>query len=117
LSADEPDEVTVVKKALAEHLDGQVDGKAVRLDYRMIFVWSESKARQEASTRERHTAKVVAEAGTTADAVKGLADVGLQVPVVVSQFDSSPEASATADSAGLGSLASGVYGAARAVRR
>jgi len=62
-------------------------------------------------------AKVVAEAGTTADAVKGLADVGLQVPVVVSQFDSSPEASATADSAGLGSLASGVYGAARAVRR
>jgi Domain of unknown function (DUF4277)/Transposase DDE domain len=44
-----------------EHLEGQVDGKAVRLDYRMIFVWSESKARQEASTRERHTAKVVAE--------------------------------------------------------
>ena len=33
----------------------------VRLDYRMIFVWSESKARQEATTRERHTAKVVAE--------------------------------------------------------
>jgi transposase len=27
----------------------------------MIFVWSESKARQEATTRERHTAKVVAE--------------------------------------------------------
>ena len=27
----------------------------------MVFVWSESKARQEASTRERHTAKVVAE--------------------------------------------------------
>jgi transposase len=44
-----------------EHLEGQVDGKAVRLDYRMVFVWSESKARQEASTRERHTAKVVAE--------------------------------------------------------
>jgi transposase len=46
---------------VAEHLEGQVDGKAVRLDYRMVFVWSESKARQEASTRERHTAKVVAE--------------------------------------------------------
>src|SRR3954471_8483944 len=44
-----------------EHLSGQVDGKAVRLDYRMVFVWSESKARQEASTRERHTARVVAE--------------------------------------------------------
>jgi hypothetical protein len=26
---------------VAEHLDGQVDGKAVGLDYRMIFVWSE----------------------------------------------------------------------------
>src|SRR4051812_13578430 len=46
---------------VAEHLEGQVDGKATRLDYRMIFVWSESKARQEESTRERHTAKVVAE--------------------------------------------------------
>ncbi len=46
---------------VAEHLEGQVDGKAVRLDYRMIFVWSESKARQEAATRERHTAKMVAE--------------------------------------------------------
>jgi transposase len=44
-----------------EHLEGQVDGKAVKLDYRMVFVWSESKARQEASTRERHTAKIVAE--------------------------------------------------------
>jgi hypothetical protein len=44
-----------------EHLEGQVDGKAVRLDYRMVFVSSESKARQEASTRERHTATVVAE--------------------------------------------------------
>ena len=46
---------------VAEHLEGDVDGKATRLDYRLIFVWSESKARQEASTRERHVAKVVAE--------------------------------------------------------
>jgi len=46
---------------VAEHLEGQVGGKAVRLDYRMAFVWSQSKARQEASTRERHTAKVLAE--------------------------------------------------------
>lgn len=44
-----------------EHLEGPVDGKRVRLDYRLIFVWSESKARQEASTRERHTAKIRAE--------------------------------------------------------
>lgn len=56
---DERDRYKAVE--VAEHLDGQVDGKAVRLDYRMVFVWSESKARQEASTRERHTAKVVAE--------------------------------------------------------
>jgi hypothetical protein len=46
---------------VAEHLEGRVDGKAIRLDYRMAFVWSESKARQEASTRERHTAKILAE--------------------------------------------------------
>src|SRR3954463_5624334 len=32
--------------AVAEHLEGQVDGRATRLDYRLIFVWSESKARQ-----------------------------------------------------------------------
>jgi transposase len=56
---DERDQYKAVE--VAEHLNGQVDGKAVRLDYRMVFVWSESKARQEASTRERHTAKVVAE--------------------------------------------------------
>jgi transposase len=47
--------------AVTEHLEGQVDGRAVRLDYRLIFVWSESKARQEATTRARHTAKIVAE--------------------------------------------------------
>lgn len=52
---DERDQYRAVE--VAEHLDGQVDGKAVRLDYRMAFVWSESKARQEASTRERHTAR------------------------------------------------------------
>jgi transposase len=58
-SPDERDRYEAVE--VAERLDGQVDGKAVRLDYRMVFVWSESKARQEATTRERHTAKVVAE--------------------------------------------------------
>jgi transposase len=56
---DERDQYKAVE--VEEHLGGQVDGKAVRLDYRMVFVWSESKARQEASTRERHTAKIVAE--------------------------------------------------------
>jgi transposase len=43
---------------VAEHLDGEVDGKAVGLDYRLVFVRSQSKARQEAATRERHAAKV-----------------------------------------------------------
>src|SRR5215213_295185 len=46
---------------VSEHLDGEVDGKAVGLDYRMVFVWSQSKARQEAATRERHAGKVRAE--------------------------------------------------------
>lgn len=46
---------------VAEHLDGEVDGKPVGLDYRMVFVWSQAKARQEAATRERHAAKVRAE--------------------------------------------------------
>lgn len=46
---------------VAEHLDGTVDGKAVGLDYRLVFVWSQAKARQEATTRERHAAKVRAE--------------------------------------------------------
>jgi len=45
----------------AEHLDGEIDGKVVGLDYRMVFVWSQAKARQEAATRERHAAKVRAE--------------------------------------------------------
>ena len=43
---------------VAERLDGVIDGKPVGLDYRMVFVWSQSKARQEATTRERHAAKV-----------------------------------------------------------
>jgi transposase len=46
---------------VSEHLEGTVDAKKVRLDYRLIFVWSQSKARQEAATRERHTAKIGAE--------------------------------------------------------
>src|SRR4051812_17913750 len=57
--AEERDQYQAVE--VAEHLEGPVDGKVARLDYRLIFVWSQSKARQEATTRERHTAKVVAE--------------------------------------------------------
>jgi transposase len=46
---------------LTDRLEGKVDGERVRLRYRLIFVWSESKARQEAATRERHVAKIRAE--------------------------------------------------------
>lgn len=43
---------------LTDRLSGTVDGQKVRLKYRLIFVWSQAKARQEAATRERHTAKI-----------------------------------------------------------
>src|SRR4051812_32479178 len=59
LPAEERDQYQAVEGS--EHLEGAVDGKTVRLDYRLIFVWSESKARQEAKTRERHVAKIRAE--------------------------------------------------------
>lgn len=43
---------------LTDRVEGQVEGRLVRLKYRLIFVWSEVKARQEAATRERHLAKI-----------------------------------------------------------
>jgi hypothetical protein len=42
-------------------LCGEADGRAIRLDDWLIFVRSESKAHQEATTRVRHTSKSVAE--------------------------------------------------------
>ena len=39
-------------------LEGIVDGRTLRVKYRLIFVWSEAKARQEAETRERHVSKI-----------------------------------------------------------
>ena len=39
-------------------LKGTVSGKKIRTTYRLIFVWSEAKARQEAETRERHASKI-----------------------------------------------------------
>jgi len=38
--------------------EGVVDGRKLRVKYRLIFVWSEAKARQEAETRERHVSKI-----------------------------------------------------------
>lgn len=46
---------------LSDHLERTVDGKKQKHDYRVIFVWSESKERQEIQTRERHVAKIRAE--------------------------------------------------------
>jgi transposase len=43
---------------VTDRLGGTVAGQKVRLKYRLIFVWSQAKARQEAATRERHTAKI-----------------------------------------------------------
>ena len=42
-------------------IKGVVDGQKVRMKYRVIFVWSEAKARQEAQTRQRHVEKIRAE--------------------------------------------------------
>lgn len=39
-------------------LDGEVDGRRVHMRYRLVFVWSEAKANEEAKTRERHLKKV-----------------------------------------------------------
>lgn len=41
-----------------DHLEGTFAGREAKLDYRLIFVWSEGKQRQEAATRERHVAKI-----------------------------------------------------------
>ena len=38
--------------------EGVVDGKNVRVKYRLIFVWSQAKAEQEAQTRQRHLTKI-----------------------------------------------------------
>lgn len=46
---------------LTDHLQRTVDGKKQKHEYRVLFVWSESKERQEVQTRERHVAKIRAE--------------------------------------------------------
>jgi transposase len=49
-----------------ERVTGTVDGRKVKLEYRLIFVWSEAKARQQAATRDRHMDKIRAELETIA---------------------------------------------------
>jgi transposase len=46
---------------LPERLTGQQGGRTTRLGYRLLFFWSQSKQRQEATTRERHLGKIRAE--------------------------------------------------------
>jgi len=43
---------------VGQELSGRVGGRKAKLKYRLVFVWSQAKARQEAETRERHLAKV-----------------------------------------------------------
>src|SRR5262249_51562527 len=64
LPAEERDEYRAFERI--DRLQGEVEGCKVRLQYRLIFVWSEAKARQEAATRERHQAKISAEFETIA---------------------------------------------------
>lgn len=59
LPPEERDEYKAFERTV--HLRGEVQGKKMRLDYRQVFVWSEAKARQEATTRARHVAKIRAE--------------------------------------------------------
>jgi len=40
------------------HVDGSVDGRPRRVKYRLIYVWSETKAHDESQTRARHIAKI-----------------------------------------------------------
>jgi transposase len=41
-----------------ELLQGEVNGQKVRQRYRLIFVWSEARAKQQGQTRERHENKI-----------------------------------------------------------
>jgi transposase len=56
LAPEERDEYRAFE--ITDRLQGKVDGYKVRLKYRLLFVWSEAKARQEAATRERHLGKI-----------------------------------------------------------
>lgn len=44
--------------AVKQELRGLVAGRVLCCKYRILFIWSEAKARQEAATRQRHIAKI-----------------------------------------------------------
>ena len=56
LPADERDKYEAAETTAV--LEGIVDGRKIRVKYRLIFVWSEAKAALEAETRERHMSKI-----------------------------------------------------------
>jgi len=56
LAANERDQYEAAETTAV--LKGTVNGRKVSTTYRLIFVWSEAKARQEAQTRERHMSKI-----------------------------------------------------------
>ena len=45
-------------------IEGRVDNRNTRLTYRLLFVWSEAKATEEAKTRERHMKRALARGPT-----------------------------------------------------
>jgi transposase len=46
---------------MQDTISGEVNGRKVTLKHRVVFVWSQAKARQEKATRERHVGKIQAE--------------------------------------------------------
>ncbi len=56
LLADERDKYEAAETTAV--LEGIVDERKIRVKYRLIFVWSEAKAAQEAATQERHMSKI-----------------------------------------------------------
>jgi transposase len=46
---------------MLDSISGEVNGRKVTSKHRVVFVWSQAKARQEKATRERHVAKIQAE--------------------------------------------------------
>jgi transposase len=41
-----------------DRMEGKADGRTIRCRYRLSFVWSQARARDQAATRERHVAKI-----------------------------------------------------------
>jgi transposase len=76
---------------IAQKLKGLVDGKPICCKYRLLFVWSEAKARQEAATRQRHLDKIRAafahvEKNLNRYRLKTLADVNRRLETAKSKY-------------------------------